>query len=131
MWASQQHERVGDAFAQDVRTWKVLWEGTAEVPAMGCCYLPGARHCLAAACRDSRVALFEGGEPSIAEQGPCSSARWRPSAALWCSGLPQLLCVAAAGDGTTIAASGLCDSDPSRHLDMLVPYPGLTCSSQG
>ena len=91
---------------QDVRTWKVLWEGTAKVPAMGCCYLPGSQHCLAAACRDSRVALFQVGEPPTAKHGPASGEQWRLKAALWCGGFPQLLCVAAAGDGTTIAASG-------------------------
>ena len=97
------HVRRGLQCAQDVRTWEVVWRGDAGCPVLGCCFLPSAPDVLAVCCPEDHIRLFD---TSAAEPAPAVERGGIGS--LWGSAAKprQLLCVAAASDGSALAASG-------------------------
>lgn len=111
--------------AQDVRTWKVLWEGQAGCTTFGCCYLPAQPHRLAAAGPGNSLFLFDTGVQSPADGSSGSGTAGRdPAIILHHEAGPQrqLLCVSASPDGLSLAASGVGQLryglSPAWHVDM-------------
>lgn len=86
-----------------MRTWEVVWRGDAGCAVLGCCFLPSAPDVLAVCCPEDNIRLFD---TSAAEPAPAVERAGIGS--LWSSAAKprQLLCIAAAADGSALAASG-------------------------
>ncbi|BDA49586.1 probable WD repeat and SOCS box-containing protein 1 [Coccomyxa sp. Obi] len=110
----------GSISVLDVRTWELVWRGDAGCPVFGCCFLPSAPDVLAVCCPEDHIRLFD----TSAADEPAPAVERAGIGSLWgATAKPrQLLCIAAAADGSALAASGDAFSTDGRSQEVSGPF---------